>query len=185
MSKLKKVIVGVDLAKGGDMNAAVIYQGERIVLGAAAGGPAVIDREWINGFNAGRKADREALALALETIATAHGATVKRQERGPNRGYHGGSIGLQIALNGVGAMIDVNNIHGGAYALIHWHNDYSDGFKCRDFTSRFAAAVRAFSGRSPHKATTGGADWFALATALDAGLCMAARGEAFEISSAS
>lgn len=180
---------GLDLASGPDWGVLTTYPNCKVVLGAAIGGPAIIDRDWINGHDASRKTDREVLALALETIATAHGAKVVRQEKTRNPGWRGAGIDLRITLNGVGALIDVSNIHGGRYALIHWHNDYElgrpSGLICRDFTSGFASAVRAFGGRSSHKATTGGSDWFTLATALDAGLCLAVRGEAFEISSAS
>lgn len=181
--KVTPLVVGVDMAKvgGSDESAAVIRQGTRVVLGVGSGGPAVIDRDWINGLNAGRKPEREILALALETIAKVHGAKVERREEAPNPGFRGHSVGLRIALNGVGAMVNVDNLHGGACALIHWHNDYGEGRReCRDLNSHFAVAVRASSGRSPHKATTCCDDWYALALCLDAGLLLAARGEAFE-----
>jgi hypothetical protein len=181
--KVTPLVVGVDMAKvgGKDESAAVIRQGTRVVLGVGSGGPAVIDRDWINGLNAGRKPEREILALALETIAKVHGAKIVRREEPANPGFRGQSIGLRIALNGVGAMVNIDDLHGGTHGLIHWHNDYSEGNReCRDLTARFKAHVRAFGGGSSHKATTGGADWNALALCLDAGLLLASRGEAFE-----
>lgn len=179
-----RIMAGVDLASGPDKTAVAIRRGAALLLSAGGGARAQIDRNWIDGLNAGRKVDREQLAMAFEAIATAHGAKVVRRNEAPNPGWRGCSIGLRIVLNGVGASVNIDNLHGGGVALIHWHNDYSEGQKCRDLTARFASAVRASSGRSPHKATSCCEGWYSLAMALDAGLSLAARGEAFEAPSA-
>lgn len=169
-------IFGIDTARGDDWGAIAIRAGTVVVLAAAAGAPAQINRDWINGLYAGRKAEREVLAMAFETIAKAHGATVERRTEGRNPGFHSGSISLRIALNGVGANVDFNSLHGGGCALIHWFNTE---YPPRDLTQHFASAVRAGSNRSSHKATSFCPDWYGLAMALDAGLISAARGEAF------
>lgn len=180
-----RIMAGIDLGAGPDRSAVVLRRDTKLLLLAGGENPATIDRDWINGLNAGRKVDREQLALALDAIATVHGAKIERRDDRPNPGYRGCSIYLRITLNGVGASVSLDNLHGGSLALIHWYNDYGDGGReCRDLTSRFASAVRASSGRSPHKATSCCDDWHALATALDRGLCLAARGEAFETPSA-
>jgi hypothetical protein len=178
--QIPKCVAGVDLASGADQSSAIVRNGAKTLLIAGSGNPLWCDREWLNGLNGGRKAEREILAMAFETIAVAHGAAVERREEGPNPGFRGHSIGLRIALNGVGAMVNIDDLHGGSRALIHWYNDYSEGRQCRDLTARFKTHVRAFGGGSPHKATTGGAAWADLALCLDAGLLLAARGEAFE-----
>lgn len=180
MSQSPKAIVGLDEACGADRTALAMRIGARFVLNVSPDVPAVIERAYINGLDAGRKAEREVLALVLTTIASAHRATIERRIEPRHPGYHSGSIGLRIALNGVGANVDISNIHGGKYALIHWYNDYSDGRNTRDFSGRFRAETAAYGGGSSHKATSGGNDWNALAMSLDAGLRLAARGEAFE-----
>jgi hypothetical protein len=176
------LIVGVDPAgPGGDMSAAVLYrrEGTKMVLMAGAGQAVKIDPDWINGLSAGRAADREQLCLALWTIASAHGATISRRDDGRNPGWRGPEISLRIALNGVGALVDISDLHGGDHGLIHWHNDYSESRDTRNFAGAFKAAVSSFGSGSPHKATTSSDSWQGLAKALDAGLCLASRGEAF------
>lgn len=169
-------LIGVDLARGEGWGAIAISKGTLVVLAAAAGGPALVNPEWINNLNAGRKADREVLATAFETIARAHGATIERREDKPNPGFRGCEISLRIALNGVGAHVDFSDLHGGSQALIHWFNTE---YPARDLTQHFAVAVRAGGNRSSHKATSFSDDWYGLAMAFDAGLQSAARGEAF------
>lgn len=144
-----------------------------------------IDRDWINGLNAGRKADRQLLTMALETIARAHGAVIERRDEKPVPGYSGASIYLRMTIGGVGVQTSISNLHGGYQGLASWFNDYSDGHRgARDFSGRFAVAVgdgtSISSGRRHHKATSCGPDWYSLAKAIDAGLMLAARGDAFE-----
>jgi len=79
-----------------------------------------IDRDEFNAFNASRKADREKIAFALAAIARVHGASIERRDEPANNGYSGAGIVLNFALNGVGAMVDIDNLHGGTWALISW-----------------------------------------------------------------
>lgn len=174
------MIVGMDMASTPDKSVFAVRKGTRCLLSAGAGTEAIIDAEWINALNASRKADREALALAFETIARAHGATVVRREEKPCAGYSGAGIYLNFTLGGVGVQTSISNLHGGFHGLASWFNDYSDGHRgARDFSGTFNAAVGEYSGRPHHKATSCGRDWLALAKYLDAGLRVAARGEAF------
>lgn len=130
----------------------------------------------LNSMNASRKADRGHILHELATIADRHGAAVQRRDEKACPGFSGAGIHLEITLNGVGAMVDINNVHGGSYALIHWY-----GTECRaqNFAGRFSVAVGGGCGRPHHKATSCPDTWFALAKSLDAGLYLAARGEAF------
>jgi hypothetical protein len=177
----KPTVIGIDLAKGADRGAVAIRLGTRMILSAGNGQPAVIDRAWINGLFAGRQGEREVLALVFETIALAHGATVVRKVDGRHPGWHSGSIDLRIERNGVGANVGFSNLHGGYHSLISWYNEHGPGpWHTRNFSGPFCGAVREYSGRPHHKATTCSADWYGLAMALDAGLCLANRGEAFE-----
>lgn len=141
----------------------------------------------LNPLSASRKADRETLADILTMIATKHGASVERQHREqPTRGYYDPSIHLDFACKGVGAMVDISGLHGGAWVLIHWFNA-SPGWQAsnRGFTSAFLLAVKSGGNGRPHrKATSHPRDWSSLAKMLDGGLMIAARGEAFEEHSA-
>lgn len=63
-------------------------------------------------------------------------------------------------------------------ALISWYNTRR---YARNFTTRFSDAVSGSNRNRPHhKETSQPSDWYSLAMMLDAGLCLAARGEAFE-----
>lgn len=127
--------------------------------------------------NASRKSDRELLALALELIARRHGAEVQRRDTPRNPGYSGAGIDLEFKLDGVGAMLAIDNLHGGEYALISWFNTR---YPVRHFTTRFCVAVgENLITRPHHKATSCPPDWYSLAMALDAGLMLAACDGAF------
>lgn len=170
--------IGVDLATGPDVGAVAIAsrKGTHVVM--VTGENPSIDRLWISGLNANRKPDRETLAMAFTMIAENRGATVERRDEAANPGYSGQGIALRISCMGVGAMVDIDNIHGGVYALVHWHNSECRG---RTFTTRFCNCVGADNaGRAHHKATSFPSDWYSLAMFLDAGLMLAARGEAFD-----
>jgi hypothetical protein len=170
--------VGVDFAEGKDHTAIAVCEGRHVVL--VAGETVTVDKEWLNDWSARRKHDREVLALVFETIARNRGAEVERSEGAINPGYHGQSIDFQFTLNGVGVLLDIDDLHGGDHALLHWYNT---GYISRNFTTRFCVNIGAStSGRPHHKATSTPADWYSLAMMLDAGLMMADRGEAFEAS---
>lgn len=155
-------IIGIDLANKPDMTAIRLEQG------------------LVNKLNASHKHDRLALAHVLTTIGEARSAKVERREDGPNPGYHGHSIALRFDLAGVGAMVDIDNLHGGSYALVHWYNTQ---YPVRYFTTRFCVMIGDLAKARPHhKATSCPADWYSLAMHLDAGLCLAFRGEAFTTS---
>lgn len=137
----------------------------------------MIDRETLNAKNASRKADREYIAGVLSNIAEKHGAEITRRDEPANPGYSGKGIHMQFKLAGVGAMLDIDNLHGGEFALIHWFNTM---YPSRNFTTRFCVCVGDVpQGRSHHKATSSPANWYSLAMFLDAGLLLAFRGEAF------
>lgn len=164
-------IIGCDLASGKDRLAITI-------IGADGKPSMVIDRDTFNALNASRKADREDIAWRICAIVERHGATVERRDDPPTRGYSGASICLRFTLNGLGAMIDIDNLHGGAWSLVSW---YPATFPTRNLSARFMrhVALTPFA-RPHHKATSHPRDWYSLAMFLDAGLCLAARGEAFE-----
>lgn len=164
-------MLGADMASGPD-KAVLAFIGPK-------GVELVIDRDTLNNKNASRKADREYIAGVLINIAEKYGAQVERRDDGPNPGFRGASITLGFTLNGVGAMIDINNLHGGDHALIHWYN--TEEYPARNFTSRFCGVVGSHSHSRPHhKATSCPNDWFALAMMLDGGLCLANQGSAFD-----
>ena len=163
------VIVGVDLASKPD-NVSLAIMGTK-------GVQMVVDRNGLNAKCASRKADREFIARALIGLIERHGAQVERRDDGPNPGYHGASIALRFSLNGVGAMLDIDNLHGGDWSLIHWHNTE---YPSHNFTSRFCVNVGDLGRSRPHhKATSHPKDWYSLAMMLDAGLCLAAQNQAF------
>lgn len=148
------------------------------VLDDAGAVVTVIDRHELNACKASRARDREAIAAALLAIVMRHGAQVERIDSPPTPGYCGAGIDLRFSLHGVGAMIDIDDLHGGQFALISWYNT---AHPARNFTSRFCGMVGDLAKPRPHhKATSAPADWYSLAMMLDAGLCLAARGEAFE-----
>jgi len=137
-----------------------------------------LNRDKLNSMTVGRKADREYITAELLKIASNRGATAERREEPRNIGYHGAGIHLEFRNNGVGAMIDVDDLHGGKYVCIHWFNS---NFPARNFTWQFERGVLAVSRMHVfHKATSIPQDWFSLAMALDAGLMLAQRGEALE-----
>lgn len=142
-------------------------------------------RGLLNQCKASRKADREFIARALLEIAAKHGAQVERRDEPGLAGFGCAGIHITFTLNGVGAMLDIDNVHSGSTALIHWYNDYSVKKPVQDYSSRFNVCVGASSsGRPHHKATSLPGDWYSLAMNLDAGLLLAARGEAFQTNAA-
>lgn len=174
----KPVCMGVDLATKPDVQMATISARGGQVMFTAGGGILDINRLWINGQNANRAPEREVLAMAFTLLAEARGATVERRDSEATPGFSGKGIDLLISLNGVGAMVDIDNLHGGMFALIHWYNSEC---RARTFSPRFCVTT---GGREPyrmhHKATSFPADWYSLAMFLDGGLLLAARGEAFD-----
>lgn len=137
-----------------------------------------LNRDKLNSMNAGRKADREYITAELLKIASNRGASAECREEPRNIGYHGATIHLEFRSNGVGAMIDVDNLYEGQCTCIHWFNS---NFPVQNFTRQFKSGVLAVSRmRAFHKATSIPPDWFSLAMALDAGLMLAQRGEALE-----
>lgn len=160
------VVAGVDLASKPDRVSLAVVGPKGVQM--------VVDRDTLNAKCASRKADREFIARALIGLMERHGAQLERRDDGPNPGYHGASIVLRFTL---GAMLDIDNLHGGDWALIHWHNTE---YPARNFTSTFCVAVGDLGRSRPHhKATSHPRDWYSLAMMLDAGLCLAACGEAF------
>jgi hypothetical protein len=126
---------------------------------------------------ASRKAEREAIARYFLEIAEKFGATIERRDSPRNVGYCGPSIHLGIRLNGVGASLSIDDLHGGEYGLISWHNagpEYG-----RDYSIRFNTAVGEFTKLRPHHKATSGDCWGVLAARLQAGLRLASRNEAF------
>lgn len=134
-------------------------------------------RYGLNSLKASRKADREMIAKALIKIADKHGAKVTRRDSPAHRGWCGQSIDLSFRLNGVGASVSIDDLHGGKYALIAWYNH---GQRVRYLNARFNRCVGDTGQWRPHhKATSCPADWYSLAMFLDGGLTLAARNEAF------
>jgi hypothetical protein len=137
-----------------------------------------INRDEFNALNASRKAERERIAAQLIEIAAKHGASVEKIHSEATRGYCGQGIDLRFACKGVGAMVDVDDLHGGSWVLISWFNDTHPA---RNFTARFCTVVGDHGQtRRHHKSTSHPRDWYSLAMMLDGGLMLAARGEAFE-----
>lgn len=165
----RNVMIGVDLASKPD-NVSLAIMGPKGVR-------MVVDRDDLNAKCASRKADREFIARALIGLMERHGAQVERRDEKPNPGYSGAGIALRFSLNGVGAMLDIDNLHGGDWSLIHWHNTEH---LARNFTTRFCVNVGDLGRSRPHhKATSHPQDWYSLAMMLDAGLCLAAQNQAF------
>lgn len=139
-----------------------------------------------NKLCASRKHDRTLIADHLTELAITHGASIERQHREPQRGYCGAGIHLAFACKGVGAMVDICDLNGGDWVLIHWYNAYGDSHRSvRNFSPAFQSSVGSGgNGRPHHKATSHPRDWNSLAKMLDRGLMIAARGEAFSEPSA-
>lgn len=137
------------------------------------------NREAFNLLSASRKGERETIANMLQRIADERGATVtERREEPRNPGYNGAGIVMHFECNGVGAMIDIDDLHGGKWVLIHWFNT---AHPARLFSAKFQRHCGDNGQSRPHhKATSHPRDWYSLAMMLDAGLMLAARGEAFE-----
>ena len=141
-------------------------------------------------MSAKRKADREAIAREFVAIAERHGATVERKDEGRSLGYHGPSIQFNFELNGCGVMVNIDDLHGGDGALLHWystgggwqrpgnHNDLGEYVPPKPYTSAFNVAVGSAGAWRPHSKATSDGTWERLAAYLDAGLAMAAKGEA-------
>lgn len=141
------------------------------------------------GFNASRKADREKIAAGFVAVAEKLGAAITRRDETPTPGYCGEGIYLSFSLNGVGAQIDISDLHGGDYGLISWFNDYSaqprpdNGEYWKLVTHRFErgfeVAVGSSSDARPHHKATSHGPWDILAARLQAGLRKARDGKAF------
>lgn len=177
MSQALKII-GVDMASGPDQcgQALAVASGKHVVL--ITGERTSVDREWINGLNANRKADRECLAMALTMLAEARGAKVERMDTPATAEFGGQGIDLRISNMGVGCMVYIDNIDGGTRTLISWYNSE---YTARNFTTRFCVCVGSSNDHRPHhKATSLPADWYSLAMYLDGGLLLASRGSAFD-----
>lgn len=167
---------GVDLATRSDMHVTAMRAGT-VVVAECSPDRLAIDRHWINDLTASRKGSREILAELFTMIGYRHGAEIERIDSLATPGYSGRSINLRFNLNGVGAMVNIDDLHGGEHALISWHNTKHPA---RDFTTRFCVCVGEHGNLRPHhKATSQPADWYSLAMMLDGGLMLAARGEAF------
>lgn len=161
-------MIGIDLASGPDAQSIAIVD----VSGKVQ---TVIDRSTLNAKSASRKAEREFIADAICAIISRHGAKVERWDESRD-------ITLCFTCNGVGALIHLDALFGGVHSLIHWHNSERGA---RHFTARFARLVGdpchiRPNGRLHHKATSWPTDWYSLAMMLDAGLCLAVQGEAFD-----
>lgn len=131
--------------------------------------------------NASRKADREAIAASLIVIAAKYGATATRRDAPRHIGWSGASIVLNFTLNGVGAMTNIDDLHGGYDALIRWYND---DYPARDFSPVFNCAVGDLNHyRKPHHKATSSGSWARLTEYLEGGLELAANGRAFAVES--
>lgn len=129
---------------------------------------------------------REAIATRFVTIANQHGASIERRDEERNPGYHGASIHLEFRLNGCGVMVNIDDLHGGHCALLHWFStdggwsnpgnwdDPGEYTPARCYTPAFNAAVGNAGSWRPHTKATSDGTWERLAQYLDAGLAMAA-----------
>lgn len=136
-------------------------------------------------MNARRKSDRESIARMFISIAEAYGASVERRDEGRNPGYHGPSIHLNFELNGCGVMVNIDDLHGGDHALLHWYSTdggWRDGEyePPKPYRQEFNAAVGDHQQWRPHTKATSDGTWDMLAKYLDAGLSMAEKGTAKE-----
>ncbi len=127
-------------------------------------------------LSARRKADRAKIAATFRAVAEKFGAGVEERQEPRNVGYSGAGVRLNIAWAGVGAMIDVDDLHGGDFALIHWFNT---AYPARHFSSAFNVAVGDLSHPRPHHKATSSGTWDMLAARLQAGLRHADKGTAF------
>ncbi len=132
-------------------------------------------------MNASRKADRERVAAMLIAAVEKHGAKIERHDEPANPGYSGAGISLRFTLNGVGAMIDVDNLHGGYEALMSWHNAYDGkgGGETGYFSPSFNASVGELQHPRPHHKASSWGTWELLAARLSAGFRHAKEGTAF------
>jgi hypothetical protein len=130
---------------------------------------------------ASHKKDREAIAACFVAIAEKHGAAIERRDEPRTLGHCGAGIQLSFTLNGTGAMVSVNDLHGGDSALISWYPDYVRGYcgPVRNYTSAFNVAVGDLLKTWPHHKATSSGTWDQLARYLDAGLAMAAAGNSW------
>lgn len=164
------VVMGCDMARGSDDASLAIVGNEGVLL--------TVSRSEMNAKSARRKADREFLARVIVALMSRHDAIVERRDEPRNPGYSGASIVLKFSLNGVGATFDIDDLHGGDWAIIDWYNT---GHPVRNFSPRFHVVTGNKPPHRPHhKATSIPHNWYSLAMMLDAGLCLAARGDAFD-----
>lgn len=137
----------------------------------------------LHNLNARRAKERKAIRDIFSAIGEEARATVTVRPKKRTPGYSGPGYSMVFSCHGVGASVTISDLHDGGWeGLISWHNDYSAGrHPCRDFSSRFFAAVgdHKASNLARHKATSFGT-WARLAGHLTKGLALAAAGEAFE-----
>lgn len=131
-----------------------------------------------NALRGGRQEDREAIAWGLRFIAGRHGAALSQHHTEAVGGVVGMGLSLDFSLNGVGAFCSIDSLFEGKTSVLSWHNTE---YPLRNFTTAFCEAIGSPQQFGPyHKATSAPLDWYSLAKLLDAGLCLAARGEALE-----
>lgn len=133
----------------------------------------------IAGLSARRKADRQRISGAFLQIAFKHGAEVEAREEPAQPGWSGPAIVLSGSLNGVGFLLDIDDLHersGQLGGLISWYN--AGIGKCRDFSAEFNLAVKDYKSRPHHKASSIG-DWPELLRQFDRALQIAGDSLAF------
>lgn len=145
-----------------------IYVGDGIWLSPQA----------FSGQDGGQAESRLAIARGLRFVAGIHGANVLQQPTEAVGGVVGEGVSMSFSLNGVGAFCSIDSLFAGKTSVLSWH--YT-GWPLRNFTTAFCEAIGSPQQFGPyHKATSAPLDWYSLAKLLDAGLCLAARGEALE-----
>jgi hypothetical protein len=140
----------------------------------------------IQGLGPNRKADRAKIAAGFVAVAEQLGAEIELRDEPANPGFHGAGIAIRGQLNGVGFMLDVDDLHeraGEIGSLLSWYNEapWKRGEPVRDFSDAFAGAVKDLGwilGRKHHKASSSGS-WQQLLRRFAAGLEVAAAGQAF------
>jgi len=131
-------------------------------------------------LSARRKTDRERICNQFTAVARLMGAQVETRETPRHVGWSSAGIDMTFTLNGVGATVSIDDLHGGETGLLSWYNDYSDrSHKCRDFAPGFNVVVGEYGHPRPHHKATSHGSWDVLATRLQAGLRKARDGHAF------
>lgn len=120
--------------------------------------------------------DRLAIAKQFRTIAERFGADIEERHESKSD-WCSAAIDMTFRLNGVGAMVSIDDLHGGYESIISWFNT---SYPCRDFSAGFFTAIGEPGRGAHHKATSGGT-WDMLAARLQAGLRHASRDTAFRL----